>query len=78
MMENTGSNPPLRISLRPGRMLDQLRCVVRARTGKTGSSAGLRSGFFLHDLADLSARTLAYLLAMLGLLHVLGLVAPGP
>ena len=78
MTGNAGFSSPFRSRLRPDRMLDQLRNLVRAGLGKIGRSAGPRSGLVLGDMADLSARATVYVLAMLGLLHVLGQVAAGP
>ena len=78
MAEDTGFSPPFRSPLRLDRMLDQLRHLIRAGMGKAGKSAGRRSELLLEDMADLSARAMVYMLAMLGLLHVLGQVAAGP
>ena len=78
MRGDTGFNPPFRSPPRFDRMLDQLRHLIRAGMGKIGKSAGPRSGLLLEDVADLSARAMVYMLAMLGLLHVLGQVAAGP
>ena len=78
MTGDTGSSSPFRSPLRLDRTLDRLRHLVRAGLGKIGNSAGPRSGLVLEDVADLSARAMVYMLAMLGLLHVLGLAAVGP
>ena len=78
MTDDTGSSSPFRSPLRLDRTLDQLRHLIRAGLGRIGKSAGSRSGLVLEDVADLSARTMVYMLAMLGLLHVLGLGAVGP
>ena len=78
MAGDTGFSSPFRSPLRWDRMLDQLRYLIRAGMGKIGKSAGPRSGLLLGDMADLSARAIVYMLAMLGLLHVLGLAAAGP
>ena len=78
MAEDTGFSSPFRSPLRLDRMLDQLRHLIRAGMGKIGRPASPRSGLLLEDMVDLSARTMVYLLAMLGLLHVLGQVAAGP
>ncbi len=78
MTGDTGFSPPFRLPLRLDRMLDQLRHSIRAGLGKIGKAAGPRSGLLLEDVADLSARAMVYVLAMLGLLHVLGQVAAGP
>ncbi len=78
MTGDTGFSPPFRLPLRFDRMLDQLRHSIRAGLGKTGKAAGPRSGLLLEDMADLSARATVYVLAMLGLLHILGQVAAGP
>ena len=59
-------------------MLVQLRHLIRAGMGKIGKSAGPRGGLLLEDVAHLSARAMVYMLAMLGLLHVLGQAAAGP
>ena len=78
MAGDAGFSSPFRSPLRLDRMLDQLRHLIRAGMGKIGKSAGPRSGLLLEDVADLSARAMVYMLAMLGLLHVLGQVAAGP
>jgi hypothetical protein len=78
MRGDTGFSPPFRSPPRFDRMLDQLRHLIRAGMGKIGRSASPRRGLLLEDVADLSARTMVYMLAMLGLLHVLGLGAVGP
>ncbi len=78
MRGDTGFSSPFRSLPRFDRMLDQLRHLIRAGMGKIGKSAGPRSGLLLEDVADLSARAMVYMLAMLGLLHVLGQVAAGP
>ena len=78
MAGDTGFSSPFGSPLRLDRMLDQLRHLIRAGMGKIGKSAGPRSGLLLEDVADLSARAMVYMLAMLGLLHVLGQVAAGP
>ncbi len=59
-------------------MLDQLRHLIRAGMGKIGRPASPRIGLLLEDMADLSARAMVYMLAVLGLLHVLGQVAATP
>ena len=78
MTGDTGLSSPFRSPFRLGRMLDQLRHSIRAGMGRIGKSAGRRNGRLLEDVADLSARAMVYVLAMLGLLHVLGQVAAGP
>lgn len=78
MTGDTGFNAPFRSALRFNRILDQLRYSIRAGLGRIGKSAGPRSGLVLEDVADLSARAMVYVLAMLGLLHVLGQVVAGP
>jgi hypothetical protein len=78
MTGDTGSSSPFRSPLRLDRTLGRLRHLIRAGLGKIGNSAGPRSGLVLEDVADLSARAMVYMLAMLGLLHVLGQVAAGP
>ncbi len=78
MTGDTGSSSPFRSPLRLDRMLDQLRHLIRAGLGRIGKAAGPRGGLVLEDVADLSARAMVYVLAMLGLLHVLGQVAAGP
>ena len=77
MTGDAGFSSPTRSPLRWDRMLDQLRHSIRAGMGKIGRPASPRSGLLLEDVADLSARTMVYLLAMLGLLHVLGLGVVG-
>lgn len=59
-------------------MLDPLRRLISSGTGKVATSAHPRLGLLWKDLADLSARTMTYMLAVLGLLHVLGQIAAGP
>ena len=71
-------SPLFRSTVGFDRMLHPLRQLIRAGLGKIGKSAGPRSGLLLADVADLSARAMVYMLAMLGLLHVLGQVAAGP
>jgi hypothetical protein len=78
MRGDTGFSSPFRSLPRFDRMLDQLRHLIRAGMGKIGRSASPRPGLLLEDVADLSARAMVYMLAMLGLLHVLGLGAVGP
>ena len=78
MTGDTGSSSPFRSPLRLDRTLGRLRHLIRAGLGKIGNSAGPRSGLVLEDVADLSARAMVYMLAMLGLLHALGQVAAGP
>ena len=78
MTGDTGFSPPFRLPPRFDRMLDRLRHSIRAGMGRIGKAAGPRSGLVLEDVADLSARAMVYVLAMLGLLHVLGQVAAGP
>ena len=78
MRGDTGFSPPFRSPPRFDRMLEQLRHLIRAGMGKIGRPASPRSGLLLEDMADLSARAMVYMLAMLGLLHVLGLGAVGP
>ncbi len=78
MREDTGFSSPFRSPPRFDRMLDQLRHLIRAGMGKIGRPASPRRGLLLEDVADLSARTMVYMLAMLGLLHVLALGAVGP
>ena len=78
MAGDAGFSSPFRSPLRLDRMLDQLRHLIRAGLGKIGKPAGRRSGLLLEDVADLSARAMVYMLAMLGLLHALGQVAAGP
>ena len=78
MAGDTSFSSPVRSPLRLDRMLDQLRHLIRAGMGKIGKSAGPRGGLLLEDVAHLSARAMVYMLAMLGLLHVLGQAAAGP
>ncbi len=78
MMGDIGFSSPHRSPLRWDRMLDQLRHAIRAGMGKIGRRATPRNGLLLEDMADLSARAMVYMLAVLGLLHVLGQVAAGP
>ena len=78
MAGDTGFSSPFRSPLRLDRMLDQLRHLIRAGMGKIGKSAGPRGGLLLEDVAHLLARAMVYMLAMLGLLHVLGQVGAGP
>ena len=77
MRGDTGFSSPFRSLPRFDRMLDQLRHSIRAGMGRIGNSAGPRGGLLLEDVADLSARAMVYMLAMLGLVHVLGQVAAG-
>jgi hypothetical protein len=78
MTGDTGSSSPFRSPLRLDRTLGRLRHLIRAGLGRIGKAAGPRGGLVLEDVADLSARAMVYMLAMLGLLHVLGQVAAGP
>ena len=58
------------------RISEPLRRWIRAGRAKIGNSDRPRLGTPWDDVADLSARTMVYMLAMLGLLHALGQVAP--
>jgi hypothetical protein len=60
------------------RISEPLRRWVRAGRAKIGNSNRPRLGFPWDDVADLSARTMVYMLAMLGMLHALGQVAAAP
>ncbi len=73
----TGGGPPFRSPLRFDRILDRLQTLIRAGMGKAGGSAGARGGLLLGDMADTSARATVYVLAMFGLLYLVGSVAAG-
>ena len=60
------------------RISEPLRRWVRAGRAKIGNSTRTRLGFPWDDVADLSARTMVYMLAMLGLLHAFSQVAAAP
>ncbi len=77
MTADAGFSSPSRSPLRFDRVLERLRDLIRAGTAKAGGSAGTRGGLLLGDIADLSARATVYVLAMLGLLHLVGSVAAG-
>jgi hypothetical protein len=57
------------------RICEPLRRWIRAGGAKIWSSDRSRLGTPWDDVADLSARTMVYMLVMLGLLHALGQVA---
>ena len=74
----TGPNPVFRSPPGRGRIAGRMQRLVRDGLGRIGNSANLHRGLLVDDMADLSARAIVYVLAVLGLLHVLGLVAVQP
>jgi hypothetical protein len=78
VMGDTGFSSPLECLPRFNRSLEPLQRSVRAVMGELGKSARPRLRVPWDDMADLSARTMVYILAMLGLLHALGQIATGP
>ena len=70
--------PQFRSLERFGQMLHRTRHLVRTWVGKIAGFNRPCHDLIVDDIANLSARTVVYVLVMLGLLNVLGLIAAAP
>ena len=78
MRVDTGFGPLSRSPLQLDGMFSRTWRLVRDRVAKMGGAADLRLRPLIEEMVDISARTTAYVLAMLGLLYTLGVAATAP
>ncbi len=78
MSLNISFGPQFRFPERFGQMLRRTRHLARTWVGKIAGSNSPCRDLIVDDITDLSARTMVYVAATLGLLKFLGLIAVAP